>query len=105
MKFLKPPPTRDSFASTKWKTIARFASHFPPIRCTILTVETLLEKGRKEVRHENEEREEERERGGRGGKTDSTRTRKSGSEHLDGTAQAEIKVRAFTNCGDDGCTR
>lgn len=63
MKFLKPPPTRDSFASTKWKTIARFASHFPPIRCTILTVETLLEKGRKEVRHENEEREEEREGG------------------------------------------
>lgn len=63
MKFLKPPPTRDSFASTKWKTIARFASHFPPIRCTILTVETLLEKGRKEVQHENEEREEERERG------------------------------------------
>lgn len=63
MKFLKPPPTRDSFASTKWKTIARFASHFPPIRCTILTVETLLKKGRKEVRHENEEREEERERG------------------------------------------
>lgn len=29
MEFLKPSSTRDSFASTKWKTIARLASHFP----------------------------------------------------------------------------